>query len=80
MHAQYIEYIISWVLVLNRQTTWIYSCSIFRWKSQLRKKYIEVKFPTIGAEFHNQIMSIAPVIPTPPCMGVVGLTIDRCIG
>ena len=41
------------------------------------RKYIEVKFPTIGAEFHDQIRSITPIILTLPCMGVVGLTIDR---
>ena len=44
------------------------------------RKYIEVKFPTtVGAELHDQIISIAPIIPTLSRQGVVGLTIDRCI-
>ena len=34
------------------------------------RKYTEVKFLTIGTEFHNQIRSIAPIM---------GLTIDRCL-
>ena len=30
------------------------------------RKYIEVKFPTIGTELHNQIRSISPIILTLP--------------
>ena len=33
------------------------------------RKYMEVKFPTIGAEFTDQIRSIAPIILTLPCTG-----------
>ena len=72
---QYIEYIILWVLVLNRWTTWIHSCLMSRWKSQL----IHVKLPTIGAEFHEQIRSLSPIIQTLHHRGLLGLTIDRCI-
>ena len=44
------------------------------------RKYIEVKFPNIQAEFHDdQIRSITPIILTVPCMGDSGATIDRCI-
>ena len=30
------------------------------------RKYIEVNFPIIRAEFHDQIWSVAPIIPTIP--------------
>ena len=33
------------------------------------RKYIEVKFPTIGTEFYDKITSIAPIIPTLPVHG-----------
>ena len=38
-----------------------------------------VKLFTRGAEVHEQIRSIASIISTYPCRGIVGLTIDRCI-
>ena len=38
-------------------------------------KYIEVRFPTTRAEFHNQIRSVV----TLPHTGVVELTADRSI-
>ena len=37
------------------------------------RKYIEVKFPIIGAEFHDQVRSIAPTIPTLPHTGGSGV-------
>ena len=43
-----------------------------RWKSQLCKK-IHVKFPTIRAEFHEQIRSIVLIIPPFPIGGQLGL-------
>ena len=36
------------------------------------RKYIEVKFPTIGAEFTDHIRSIATIFPTLPYTGGSG--------